>query len=280
MSDLSLRQMREQLTTTPNSSSSQRLTRSSSSNSGNRSSRSGSLVPQQLFSNSLSARDSSSSNGAAATNIAPPAGPLTSGLVTRPSTSQSLLMRYAPATNNTSPGGAGGLSNSYSVSSAAAAGLNIYRSTRSALQSKEQRPAGMSHSNSVSSQSSASREAALGALLNGSIASLRATLHTDKVSSRPKVQPAGVVSQSSDFIEAGWRTPISSGSLSSSTSRPGTGVARVLAPNGQPRKVPVAALAAMMPPPAAAVSGKLQTPGTPQQLSGNVGRLSAYYSTN
>jgi hypothetical protein len=279
MSDLSLRQMREQLTTTPNSSNSQRLTRSSSSNSGNRSSRSGSLVPQQLFSNSLSARDSSSSNGAAATNIAPPAGPLTSGLVTRPSTSQSLLMRYSPATNNISPAGAGGISNSYSTSSAAA-GLSVYRSTRSALQSKEQRPAGMSNSNSVSSQSSASREAALGALLNGSIASLRATLHTDKVSSRPKVQPAGVVSQSSDFIEAGWRTPISSGSLSSSTSRPGTGVARVLAPNGQPRKVPVAALAAMMPPPAAAVAGKLQTPGTPQQLGGNVGRLSAYYSTN
>jgi hypothetical protein len=103
---------------------------------------------------------------------------------------------------------------------------------------------------------------------------------------RPKVQPAGVISQSSDFAETSWRSPISSngiGSLSSG-SRPGTGVARVLAPNGQPRKVPVSALAAMMPPPAAVTAGsagKLQTPGTPQQQQqGSSGRLTGYHGSN
>jgi hypothetical protein len=114
-------------------------------------------------------------------------------------------------------------------------------------------------------------------------------MHTDKVAAanRPKVQPQGVVSQSSDFIESGWRSNISAGgsaggvigSLSSST-RPGSSVARVLAPNGQPRKVPVAALAAMTPAAATAAStGKLQGPGTPQHHT-TVGRLAAYYASN
>lgn len=273
MSDLSLKQMREHLTTTPTSSSVQRLTRSVSSNSGSGSSSRavrGGLAPQQLFTHSHSHSSGSSSNGSSGT------GPLTSGLICRPSTSQSLLMRYSPATTAT-------VGNTYP----AASGLNAYRgtSTRSAQQNK-----GLSSS---MSSSSAAREATLGALLNGSIASLRATLHTDKVTAanRPKVQPQGVVSQSSDFIEAGWRSPVggsgssgggSIGSLGSGTT-PSTGVARVLAPNGQPRKVPVAALAAMMPPPAAAVTtaSKLQAPGTPQQHgSSNVGRLAAYYNSN
>lgn len=267
MSDLSLKQMRDHLTTTPTSSSSvQRLTRSVSTNSSSSSNRAvrGGLAPQQLFTNSPS---SGSSNGT---------GPLTSGLVGRPSTSQSLLMRYAPASTNSSV-------------TVPASGLSAYHSTRSALTNKDTRPASLSSSTS-SSQGYSSREAALGALLNGSIASLRATLHTDKVAAanRPKVQPQGVVSQSSDFIESGWRSNISAGgsaggaigSLGSST-RPGSSVARVLAPNGQPRKVPVAALAAMMPPPPAATAvsaGKLQGPGTPQHT--NVGRLAAYYTSN
>lgn len=274
MSDLSLKQMRDHLTS--GSSSTQRLTRSISSNSGSssRAAKSG-LVPQQLFTNSPSS--GGSSGGGSASNITPPTGPLTSGLVCRPSTSQSLLMRYTPAnstSNTASPVTPG-------------AGLSAYRNTRSALHSKD-RQAGLSASMTV--QGSASREAAVGALLSSSIASLRATLHTDKMTAadRPKVQPASVISQSSDFAEAGWRSPICAagayGSLGSSNSRPGTGVARVLAPNGQPRKVPVAALAGMLPPPAAAApvsagkAGLLQGPGTPQHTS--AGRLNAYYSNN
>jgi hypothetical protein len=187
-------------------------------------------------------------------------------------------MRYAPANSTSNTAGP----------VTPGAGLSAYRNTRSALHSKD-RPAGLSASMTV--QGSASREAAVGALLSSSIASLRATLHTDKVTAadRPKVQPASVISQSSDFVESGWRSPISAagayGSLSSSSSsRPGTGVARVLAPNGQPRKVPVAALAGMLPPPAAAATvsagkaGLLQGPGTPQHTS--AGRSNVYYSGN
>lgn len=272
MSDLSLKQMRDRLTTTTPTGSTQRLTRSVSSNSGSGSSssravRSG-LVPQQLFTNINSGSGSSSNGGSSSAT-----GPLTSGLVCRPSTSQSLLMRYAPA----NAGAAGG------SATAAAAGLSAYRSTTrsSAQQSNKERPAG-------SSQGSSSRDATLSALLNGSIASLRATLHTDKVAAanRPKVQPAGVISQSSDFAETSWRSPISGNGIGSLTngSRPGTGVARVLAPNGQPRKVPVSALAAMMPPPAAVTAGsagKLQAPAPQQQQQqGTGGRLTGYHGSN
>lgn len=217
-------------------------------------------MPQQLFAGAASG----GSGGASG------AGPLTSGLIGRPSTTQSLLMRYTTAANAR---GAAGKSQDRSSQAAGSAG------------------------SLSSSQSNASREAAIGALLNSSIASLRATLHTDKVSSavRPKVQPQDVISQSSDFVEAGWRSPITAsgaagggalggGSGSSSSTRPSSGVARGLAPNGQPRKMPVAALAAMMPPPAAATSasgkaGMLQGPTTPA-TTGQVGRLSAYYNSN
>lgn len=273
MSDLSLKQMREHLTS-GSSSSTQRLTRSISSNSGSSSGRAAKsgLVPQQLFAN-----NPGSSGGGSANNVTPASGPLTSGLVCRPSTSQSLLMRYAPANSTSNTAGP----------VTPGAGLSAYRNTRSALHSKD-RPAGLSASMTI--QGSASKEAVVGALLSSSIASLRATLHTDKLTAadRPKVQPGSVISQSSDFVESGWRSPISAagsyGSLSSSNSRPGTGVARVLAPNGQPRKVPVAALAGMLPAPAAAATmsagkaGLLQGPGTPQHTS--AGRLNAYYSSN
>jgi hypothetical protein len=117
-------------------------------------------------------------------------------------------------------------------------------------------------------------EQALNALLGGGSAStsssngsLRATLHTDTVTAanRPKVEPVGVVSQSSDFISAGWRSSGSSGaaaatpgmiSANSGNAVAGGGggssaraavqskIARILAPNGQPRKVPAAALLA------------------------------------
>jgi hypothetical protein len=281
-SDMSLRQMKDRLTgssssgnsgSSGTSGSSGRIVRSNSS--GCRAVKSG-VAPQQLF-------GSGSSGGGGG-------GPLTSGLICRPSTSQSLLLRPTSAAAGHAAGS--GSSNGSSGASAAAAagtGLSMYRSTtRSAsLQHGKERAAGLSSSYGAAAAASslnASREAALGTLLSSSIASLRATLHTDRVTSasRPKVALDGAaVSQSSDFIESGWRTPLSGG-----TSRPQSGVARVLAPNGQPRKVPAAALASLMTPPAAVTIGRDGssktglTPGTPQQQQQQqAGRLSAYYST-
>jgi hypothetical protein len=123
-----------------------------------------------------------------------------------------------------------------------------------------------------------------GALLSSSIASLRATLHTDTVgaANRAKAQPDVVISQSSDFAGSGWRTPLTPGAVTSS-SRPSSTIARVLAPNGQPRKLPAAALAAALAPPAAAATGSTMvkgtalSPATPTQQAAS-GRLSAYYS--
>ncbi|WIA28379.1 hypothetical protein OEZ86_010925 [Tetradesmus obliquus] len=98
-----------------------------------------------------------------------------------------------------------------------------------------------------------------------------------------KAQPDVVISQSSDFAGSGWRTPLTPGTVAIN-SRPSSTIARVLAPNGQPRKLPAAALAAALAPPAAAatgpamVKGTALSPATPQQQQANSSRLSAYYS--
>jgi len=85
--------------------------------------------------------------------------------------------------------------------------------------------------------------------------SLRATLHTDTVqaAARAKHVPdsSHVISQSADFYSSSWRGSPGAGASSqySGTSaaapgRPASTIVRVLAPNGQPRKVPSAALLA------------------------------------
>lgn len=174
-------------------------------------------------------------------------GPLTGGLLGSRPVSQQLMMRSMP------------------VSSSSSNSSGSYRSSSA----NRERPTVNSGGNLLS--------------VNSSIASLRATLHTDTVSAanRPKTQPEGVISQSSDFVSNGWRAPLTPGSTSS---RPSSTVARMLAPNGQPRKVPAAALALSSP--SAAVAGMgagmvkgtaLQTPSTPQQGTSN--RFSAYYSS-
>lgn len=120
---------------------------------------------------------------------------------------------------------------------------------------------------------------------SSSIASLRATLHTDTVSAanRAKVQPQGMFSQSSDFASNSWRNPATSNSGSNTSSRPSSTVTRVLAPNGQPRKVPAAALVGLTSPPAAAIavgsssfSKGTAAPVTP--ANDIAARFSAYYS--
>ena len=132
-----------------------------------------------------------------------------------------------------------------------------------------------------SSSSSGAHEQAMSALLAGSSStnssSLRATLHTDTVSAanRPKAESVGVVSQSSDFISAGWRSGSAAAapgviSASSGAAAGGGGsksaaqskVARILAPNGQPRKVPAAALLAA---------------NDPSRAGAGAGALNAYY---
>ncbi|KAF8072515.1 CDC14A [Scenedesmus sp. PABB004] len=122
---------------------------------------------------------------------------------------------------------------------------------------------------------SAARERAL---LASSITSLRATLHSDAVAAaaRARAQPDSAVSQGSDFAGSGWRTPLTPAPAAGS-SRPSS-VARVLAPNGQPRKLPAAALAAALAAPAPAAAAKGSTPLTPQQQALAAARLSAYYS--
>lgn len=129
------------------------------------------------------------------------AGPLIGGLVGSRPVSQQLMMRSMPASSSSS-------SSSFRSSSAS-----------------RERPSASSSGSLLS--------------VNSSITSLRATLHTDTVTAanRPKTQPEGVISQSSDFVSNTWRAP-----LTPYSSRPSSTVARVLAPNGQPRKVPAAAL--------------------------------------
>eukprot|EP00879_Flechtneria_rotunda_P006044 GHRR01006357.1.p1 GENE.GHRR01006357.1~~GHRR01006357.1.p1 ORF type:complete len:659 (+),score=235.53 GHRR01006357.1:217-2193(+) len=182
----------------------------------------------------------------AATSTA--AGPLTNGILARPATSQQAITRPSPV-------------------------AGAYNHGRSASASRE-RPG--------SSISKGSRSTAM-AFNSTSIASLRATLHTDTIiaAQRDKAQPDAALSQSSEFASSGWRTPLTAGNISSN-GRPSSTVARVLAPNGQPRKMPMSAVAALAAPPmVAAASGikgtALQGPMTPQRSSSS-NKLSAYYS--
>lgn len=278
LSDLSLKQLQDRIShstastshsgrpgmiRTPSSSGGGSSTGGSYSNSSNSGKGTGSIsfsnrmagiTPQRLF----------SSPAPAATAVA---GPLTGNLMaSRPSTSQQILMRSTPVGTATT------------ATAAAAAAAGYHQPGRSASAHRE-RPSG--------SSSSMPPSAAAGSLLSNSIASLRATLHTDTVAAahRFNVTPDVVISQSSDFAGSGWRTPLTPGAVPGS-SRPSSTIARVLAPNGQPRKLPAAALAAALSAPTpvatnvsagAMVKGTaLQAPTTPQQ--GTSGRLSAYYS--
>eukprot|EP00878_Enallax_costatus_P017822 GHUV01018728.1.p1 GENE.GHUV01018728.1~~GHUV01018728.1.p1 ORF type:complete len:340 (+),score=151.42 GHUV01018728.1:1894-2913(+) len=160
------------------------------------------------------------------------AGPLTGGLLGSRPVSQQIMMRSMPVSSSSS---------------------GMYRS---ASANRERPTANSSSSNLLHA--------------NSSITSLRATLPTDTVTAanRIKSQPDSPVSQSSEFVSTSWRTPLTP---SSNSSRPTSTIARVLAPNGQPRKVPAAALNAIL------KGQALQTPATPQQ--GVAGRFPAYYNS-
>lgn len=153
------------------------------------------------------------------------AGPLTGGLLGSRPASQQITMRTMPMSGNS----------------------GMYRSASA----NRERPTTSNSSNNLLHVSS-------------SITNLRATLPTDTVTAanRMKAQPDSPMSQSSDFASTSWRTPLTS---NSNSSRPASTMARVLAPNGQPRKVPAAAFKGQA----------LQTPVTPLQGSG---RFPAYYN--
>ncbi|KAF6263165.1 hypothetical protein COO60DRAFT_1293132 [Scenedesmus sp. NREL 46B-D3] len=180
------------------------------------------------------------------------AGPLMGGLLASRPASQQVAMRASAVGSSSS-----------------------YQLPRRSSSTNRERPGSMSQQ----------QQQSVGVLPNSGAASLRATLHTDTIGAagRTKAQPVVVISQSSDFAGSGWRTPLTPG-VAASSSRPSSTIARVLAPNGQPRKLPAAALAAALAPPAAAATGSTMVkgaglgPATPQQQA-NSGRLSAYYSS-
>lgn len=146
------------------------------------------------------------------------------------------------------------------------------------MSASRDRPASHSGTGAIASGSVAG---SLLAYAQPSLASLRATLHTDTVTAaaRHKVQPQAPISQSSDFVGSGWRTPLTSSGSGSGSSSAGSTIARVLAPNGQPRKMPASALAGLAGSGSGSGAAKgMQSPGTPVQQGAQHGRLSAYYS--
>lgn len=213
-----------------------------------------SLAPQRLFS------------AASASTAAVNAGPLSGSMIgARPSTSQAVSCRGAPAAV---PAG------SYTRSSSA------------------NRSRGSSGGGALVPDAGA--QGAGGNGTSASLAALRATLHTDTVSAATRiktVEPA-LLSQSSEFGSSGWRTPLIAQPTSTAQvgTRPSSSVARVLAPNGQPRKLPIAMAAALASTSPAAgydasvaagrTSAAALLPTTPQQslLPRSGTRLSAYYS--
>eukprot|EP00775_Hariotina_reticulata_P004251 gene4251-4502_t len=125
----------------------------------------------------------------------------------------------------------------------------------------------------------------------------------------PPPLPEVVMSQSSDFGSSSWRTSVDSPSsvgaiavgttaavrLVTSGAKPSSSIARVLAPNGQPRKMPVAALAGVAGSAAAVTATAagggasgiagfgaqgitLKVPATQQQQQQQNARLTAYHS--
>eukprot|EP00877_Chromochloris_zofingiensis_P013433 jgi/Chrzof1/8343/Cz03g06260.t1 len=124
------------------------------------------------------------------------------------------------------------------------------------------------------------RTGAVASFLNG-ISSLRATLHTETVqaAARPKAAVPEALSQSSDFVSSGWRTPITSASPTTPGSRPQSNVSRVLAPNGQPRKVPSALLSHFTPGSSSRGPGALVPPpgSSNGSYSSNSSKYSAYH---
>jgi hypothetical protein len=155
-------------------------------------------------------------------------GPLTNGLIisSRPSTQQ-LLARLSGS------GAASGAAVGSGSSGGGAAGR-----TPSAPRDRNITPAAGS----------------LGGLMGGMISNVFNTRGADAAAGRPKAEG---LTQSTDLL-AGWRSNPSAGALGApsaaagslaAASKPGTPaagaqnkIARVLAPNGQPRKVPAAAL--------------------------------------